>query len=197
MKQVLITTGATVTFIKLIRYTLSPRFVNELYKLEFTDLVVQYGKSPDAETLVRSLLDKLSKVFTSKESIQSDTNGGLKLCIEYKDAVLTIKCIKFDRDLVQNYTSKSDLIISHAGTGSILDSLRLKKKLIILVNDKLQDNHQLQIAKAFEEKKVLRVASTDFDEFIRLVANSEHEEFSRLSEPNGSMVEDILLAESM
>lgn len=185
------------TFIKLIRYTLSPRFVNELYKLEFTDLVVQYGKSPDAETLVRSLLDKLSKVFTSKESIQSDTNGGLKLCIEYKDAVLTIKCIKFDRDLVQNYTSKSDLIISHAGTGSILDSLRLKKKLIILVNDKLQDNHQLQIAKAFEEKKVLRVASTDFDEFIRLVANSEHEEFSRLSEPNGSMVEDILLAESM
>jgi len=197
MKQVLITTGATVTFIKLIRYTLSPRFVNELYKLEFTDLVVQYGKSPDAETLVRSLLDKLSKVFTSKEGIQSDTNGGLKLCIEYKDAVLTIKCIKFDRDLVQKYTSKSDLIISHAGTGSILDSLRLKKKLIILVNDKLQDNHQLQIAKAFEEKKVLRVASTDFDEFIRLVANSEHEEFSRLSEPNGSMVEDILLAESM
>ncbi|KAF6007759.1 hypothetical protein HII13_004430 [Brettanomyces bruxellensis] len=139
MKQLLVTTGATVTFIKLIRYTLSPRFVNELFKLKFTDHVVQYGKSAEAEVLVRSFLDKLAKVFTSKEGPES--------------AVLKIKCIKFDRDLVQKYTSKSDLVISHAGTGSILDSLRMKKKLVILVNDKLQDNHQLQIAKAFEEKR--------------------------------------------
>lgn len=195
MNQLLVTTGATVTFIKLIQYTLSPRFVNELFKLKFTDHVVQYGKSAEAEVLVRSFLNKLAKVFTSKEGPESDSDGVINLTIEYKKAVLKIKCIKFDRDLVQKYTSKSDLVISHAGTGSILDSLRMKKKLVILVNDKLQDNHQLQIAKAFEEKKVLRVASTDFDEFIRLVANVEHEEFTQLSEPRGSVIEDILLTE--
>lgn len=42
--------------------------------------------------------------------------------------------------------ASSDLVISHAGTGSILDALRQRKPLIAVVNTALMGNHQLQIA---------------------------------------------------
>lgn len=38
------------------------------------------------------------------------------------------------------------MIISHAGSGSILEALSLDKKLLVVVNDALMDNHQLDLA---------------------------------------------------
>ncbi|KAI3380620.1 hypothetical protein SNEBB_011208 [Seison nebaliae] len=62
----------------------------------------------------------------------------------------------------QEYIKNSDLIISHCGSGSILESLSLKKHstpLIVVVNDELMDNHQAELANQmgidlkFSEKK--------------------------------------------
>ncbi|CAO3567607.1 unnamed protein product [Mortierella alpina] len=50
---------------------------------------------------------------------------------------------------------KADLIISHAGSGSILEALRLKKKLIVVVNEDLMDNHQQELGSALHEQKHL------------------------------------------
>ena len=49
---------------------------------------------------------------------------------------------------INKYIENVDLIISHAGTGSIIDCLHLNKPLIVIVN-KLMDNHQLEIAQQF------------------------------------------------
>lgn len=46
---------------------------------------------------------------------------------------------------------KSDLIISHCGAGSILDSISLEKKLVVVVNDSLQGNHQTELATALSQ----------------------------------------------
>lgn len=43
----------------------------------------------------------------------------------------------------------------YLGTGSILDALRLKKPLIVVVNPTLLNNHQLDIATALEDQKCL------------------------------------------
>lgn len=193
MKQVLVTTGATVTFTKLIKFSLNPEFVKRLLSQGYTRLVIQYGKSSNSLQLVKDLLDKLSVRFKLSNKLQN--NDIINVTLSSEKEIIKIRCISFDRDLVEVYTAKSDLVISHAGTGSILDSLRLHRKLIVLINEDLKDNHQLQIARAFEQQDVLSVATGTIDQFISLVSQIETHEFKHISQPNASIVEDIIWEE--
>ncbi|QSL67070.1 hypothetical protein MERGE_001457 [Pneumocystis wakefieldiae] len=54
---------------------------------------------------------------------------------------------------------KSNLIISHAGSGSIIEALELKKKLIVVVNETLMDNHQKELTQIMTDEKYL-ISST-------------------------------------
>jgi beta-1,4-N-acetylglucosaminyltransferase len=38
------------------------------------------------------------------------------------------------------------MIISHAGSGSILEALSMDKKLLVVINESLMDNHQVDLA---------------------------------------------------
>lgn len=49
--------------------------------------------------------------------------------------------------------ARADLVISHAGAGSIMDGLALKKKLVVVVNTALMDNHQTELAEAMADQK--------------------------------------------
>ncbi|KAJ3054084.1 N-acetylglucosaminyldiphosphodolichol N-acetylglucosaminyltransferase catalytic subunit alg13 [Rhizophlyctis rosea] len=49
----------------------------------------------------------------------------------------------------------ADLIISHAGSGSIFESLEARKRLLVVVNTELMDNHQVELAEALAEEGVL------------------------------------------
>jgi len=40
----------------------------------------------------------------------------------------------------------ASLIISHAGTGTIIETLSLQQPLIVVINNTLMNNHQLEIA---------------------------------------------------
>lgn len=58
------------------------------------------------------------------------------------------------RDEFQNYMEKADLIITHAGTGSVIPLLKLEKKVIVFPRLKKYkehlDNHQLELKDVFE-----------------------------------------------
>ncbi|KAI9002874.1 glycosyl transferase [Hyaloraphidium curvatum] len=49
----------------------------------------------------------------------------------------------------------ADLVISHAGAGSITEALRAGKSLVVVVNDQLMDNHQAELAEALAERGML------------------------------------------
>jgi beta-1,4-N-acetylglucosaminyltransferase len=49
------------------------------------------------------------------------------------------------------YIQNAGLVICHAGVGTVMETLRMKKKVIVVVNPSLMDNHQLEVAAALEE----------------------------------------------
>ena len=53
------------------------------------------------------------------------------------------------------YYKEASLIISHAGAGTILEVLKMKKKLICVVNESLMHNHQVEIAEKLAEMNKL------------------------------------------
>lgn len=62
---------------------------------------------------------------------------------------------------IENYIQAADLVISHAGAGSILEALEAKKHLIVVTNQLLMDNHQLELAQQLYEDKHLFYCTCD------------------------------------
>ncbi|GME85011.1 unnamed protein product [Ambrosiozyma monospora] len=237
-KQLLVTTGATVTFTKLIELILHPTFLQLISsKLQYTHLVIQYGTSSDSQQLVEKLLSQIPQISNKKISFKPDgattqtltfpvttttttkTSQTKSTSQQSTQSRLEIKCILFDTNLVANYTSKSHLVISHAGTGSILDTLRCPGvRLLVVINSKLLDNHQLDIAEAFANmgvlkfhvpfdddiekkidwqggKKVDDVERESFSDFLKLVEDVDDCEFKKIEPAKGSVIEDVILSE--
>uniref|UniRef100_A0A3Q0RQW9 UDP-N-acetylglucosamine transferase subunit ALG13 n=1 Tax=Amphilophus citrinellus TaxID=61819 RepID=A0A3Q0RQW9_AMPCI len=59
---------------------------------------------------------------------------------------ITLEAFRF-KDSIAEDIKQADLVISHAGAGSCLEALGAGKPLLVVVNDKLMDNHQLELAK--------------------------------------------------
>uniref|UniRef100_A0A2K6KTF8 UDP-N-acetylglucosamine transferase subunit ALG13 n=1 Tax=Rhinopithecus bieti TaxID=61621 RepID=A0A2K6KTF8_RHIBE len=51
------------------------------------------------------------------------------------------------KDSLKEDIGKADLVISHAGAGSCLEALEKGKPLVVVINEKLMNNHQLELAK--------------------------------------------------
>ncbi|KAG0305238.1 N-acetylglucosaminyldiphosphodolichol N-acetylglucosaminyltransferase catalytic subunit alg13 [Dissophora globulifera] len=120
--NVFVTVGST-RFDRLIAAISSPPFLAQLLSLGYTHLTVQHGQSPFP---------------TSLSSLAHDL--GLHL-----DAYTYKSSLRDDME-------RASLIISHAGSGSILEALRLNKNLIVVVNEDLMDNHQQELGSALHEQ---------------------------------------------
>ncbi|KAF9124237.1 N-acetylglucosaminyldiphosphodolichol N-acetylglucosaminyltransferase catalytic subunit alg13 [Mortierella sp. 14UC] len=125
--SVLVTVGST-RFDKLVAAACSSSLQQLLTSLGYSQLTIQHGKSPISSTT--SIPDS-----TSESSLQVTS-------YPYKPSL--------HEDM-----EKADLIISHAGSGSILEALRLNKKLVVVVNEDLMDNHQMELGSALHEQHYL------------------------------------------
>ncbi|KAF8481520.1 glycosyltransferase family 1 protein [Gautieria morchelliformis] len=106
---------------------------------------------------------------------------------------LTIQLWKLKPSL-KNDLEVSDLVISHAGSGSILDALRLHKPLIAVPNPTLLHNHQRELAESLEQRGYL--ATSSVSDLACTISKFNPEKVLRFPEFDGSKFR-LLLDEEM
>ncbi|OTF81251.1 UDP-N-acetylglucosamine transferase subunit ALG13-like protein [Euroglyphus maynei] len=102
---------------------------------------------------------------------------------KYRKIFITVGTTRFDRlieslllpevklfdycngEIFSKYLNDSDLIIGHAGAGTVLQVLRLNKSLLIIINDNLMDNHQKELADELSENNYVKY--TDIENFAQ------------------------------
>ena len=73
-------------------------------------------------------------------------------------APLAIEWYRFKPSLEADMREAS-LIVSHAGAGSIMEGMRLSKRMLVVVNDALMHNHQQELAQELHSRQHL-IATT-------------------------------------
>lgn len=141
-RRCFVTVGATASFIGLIRAVLEPAFVETLLKYGYDELRVQYGKGGQKTfaDYVWQLPDEL-KSRISITGFDFDQNG-------LREEMLAAK----GRLKTEAGEGAVGCVISHAGSGSVLEALRIDLPTIVVPNSELLNNHQLELAEALAEQ---------------------------------------------
>ena len=87
--------------------------------------------------------------------------GYHRLCIQHgrgapppaapASAPLEVESYRFKDTLAADMQGAA-LLISHAGAGSIMEGLRCRAALVVVVNDQLMDNHQQELAQQLDAR---------------------------------------------
>ncbi|OCK74954.1 glycosyltransferase family 1 protein [Lepidopterella palustris CBS 459.81] len=136
-KLCFVTIGATASFDSLISACLEPRFLETLSSAGYSDLLVQYGK--DGKALFDKLVAEAEKLKQLGVAIQGFDFNRQGLTEEMRVAK-------------GGPGDSEGVVISHAGSGTILAALRMDVPLIVVPNPDLLDNHQAELAEALEDQ---------------------------------------------
>jgi beta-1,4-N-acetylglucosaminyltransferase len=123
-------------------------------------------------TVGTTRFDRLIDSVTRPEALEWMTsNGYTDLIIQYgkgneplipKATKITVRSYSFQPSLDQDMRT-ADLIISHAGAGTVMEALKWKKRLVVVINTDLMDNHQMELAHAMAKRGHLFVVDTPTD----------------------------------
>lgn len=129
-------TVGTTQFDKLVTAATSSQALQWMEDQGYTQLIIQYGRG------VQPKIEQQHRHHTSddKPSATSPTSSSLH-----------IRTYDFLPSL-QNDMEQADLVLSHAGAGTVMESLRMRKKLVVVINTLLMDNHQTELAGAMAQR---------------------------------------------
>lgn len=127
-KRIVFVTVGTTCFDSLVKAVDTQEVQHELLRRGYTHLIIQMGRG---------------------SYIPRKSNG--------EEGSLVVDYFTFS-PTIADYLRSASLVISHAGSGSIFESLRLGKSLIVVVNEELMDNHQSELAEELAEMKHLYCA---------------------------------------
>ncbi|KAI0928491.1 hypothetical protein AcW1_005721 [Taiwanofungus camphoratus] len=166
-KLVFVTVGST-RFDPLVQAVLSDTVLNALRSKGYSKVIAQCGNSElDTEPLTQTSEGWLWKTGHSMD----------------------IEIWRFKPSLQEEY-ERADLVISHAGSGTILDVLRLGKPLIVVPNPTLLDNHQEELAAALASLGHLKASTvSDLQNAVEALDDSKLVPFPPF---NGSRFRELL-----
>ena len=129
-----VTVGATAPFHELIEACTSYKFLESLIAQGYSQIIIQHGnRDKDLSSLMKNL--ELAPNSNSRSRISIDgfdfSPDGLHM---------ELKAAK------GHVGEREGVVISHAGSGSIMDALRMDVPLIVVPNPSLLDNHQVELA---------------------------------------------------
>ncbi|VAI09377.1 unnamed protein product [Triticum turgidum subsp. durum] len=130
-RMVFVTVGTT-CFDALVKVVDSEEVKQALLQKGYTDLRIQMGRG----------------TYTPSKDKVKQASGNSNLQVEH---------FTFLPSIADNIREAS-LVISHAGSGSIFETLQLGKPLIVVVNEDLMDNHQSELAEELAERNHLLCA---------------------------------------
>ncbi|GFO05953.1 UDP-n-acetylglucosamine transferase subunit alg13 homolog [Plakobranchus ocellatus] len=125
MEKKLFVTVGTTQFDTLIEAISSKEIMEVLSNLGFTHVTLQTGRG---------------KVQPKDNA--GDKNHPSLTCYGLKNSIL-------------EDVKAADLVICHAGAGSILDALGCNKKVLVVVNEELMGNHQTEVAEKLAKEHYL------------------------------------------
>lgn len=182
-RSIFVTVGTTL-FDPLIETVSSPRFLDIISSRSYGDVTVQYGKGD--ETLLPPLPSSSSST-TKRDSFENDAESARFHSYRFKSSL--------EEDM-----SSADLIISHAGAGSIMEGLsncRLSSakttKLVVVVNSRLMNNHQQELAGALARRGHLICLPEPEHLLDERVWRDEIDEWEALPFPEGDGGKDFAL----
>lgn len=116
--RIFVTVGTT-EFNDLIDVILDDTTLTQLKRYNCGQLIIQYGTGKAIE---RSTIERIHQKYS-----------------------IDLVCYRLKPNILVDINA-SDLVISHAGAGSCIEVLNAKKPLITVVNTKLMNNHQTELA---------------------------------------------------
>ncbi|TCD68889.1 N-acetylglucosaminyldiphosphodolichol N-acetylglucosaminyltransferase catalytic subunit alg13 [Steccherinum ochraceum] len=163
--HVFVTVGST-RFDKLVQRALSDSVLDILRAKGYSKVVVQCGNSE----FDREAFEQAGDTWIRRDEGE-------------------VEVWRFKPSLQDDY-KQADLVISHAGSGTILDVLRLRKPLIVIPNETLLDNHQQELASSLADLGHLR--SSTVSGLPDAIQSLEPSNFVPFPQFNGSRFREML-----
>ena len=138
-KVCFVTVGATAPFDALVKALFRPAFLKALWDAKYTDLRVQHGKGSAFEGL-----SKDPKTVDMLKDFKINVSG-----FDFNPGGLDEEMKKVKGVIVHgsSHAAAGDgAVISHAGSGTVLDAMRAGVPLIVVPNEGLLHNHQEELA---------------------------------------------------
>ena len=152
-KSVFVTVGTT-QFDSLIEALDTPECADALRGNGYGSVVIQRGKG--TRELVHLAPRRRRRSRAAGENARGGAGGGAGRSDRgLEPEPLEVRVFDFAPSLADEMLA-ADLVVSHAGSGSVFEALGMRKPLLVVVNDALMDNHQAELAEELGKRGHLR-----------------------------------------